>query len=89
MDIKATFLYSVQSSLIRPMSVVGEMHANEEGDLQPIDGILVYFVQGGETLWSLAKRYLTTVETILRFNPQFAERTLQSGDRVMLLRPSA
>lgn len=89
LDIKATFLYSVQSSLIRPMSVVGEMHANEEGDLQPIDGILVYFVQGGETLWSLAKRYLTTVETILRFNPQFAERTLQSGDRVMLLRPSA
>jgi membrane-bound lytic murein transglycosylase D len=43
---------------------------------------LVHRVQRGETLWSIARTYQTTVETLRGANPFLLSRGLQAGDRL-------
>jgi LysM repeat protein len=40
----------------------------------------VHRVQPGETLWSIAQTYKTTVETLRVANPFLLSRGLQAGD---------
>src|SRR5579862_8940081 len=46
-----------------------------------------YHVRAGETLWSIAKAYQTTVETIKAGNKFLFSRPLQAGDTLIILRP--
>jgi membrane-bound lytic murein transglycosylase D len=46
-----------------------------------------YHVRAGETLWSIAKAYQTTVETIEAGNKFLFSRPLQAGDTLVILRP--
>lgn len=48
---------------------------------------LTHAVQPGETLWSLARAYRTTVEALRRANPFLAGRPLKVGDLVRILPP--
>ena len=41
---------------------------------------MVHRVQAGETLWSIAKTYSTTVEALRLGNPFLTSRGLQAGD---------
>jgi LysM repeat protein len=41
---------------------------------------VVHRVQRGETLWSIARAYRTTVETLRGANPFLLNRGLQAGD---------
>jgi membrane-bound lytic murein transglycosylase D len=43
---------------------------------------VVHRVQRGETLWSIARTYQTTVETLRGANPFLRNRGLQAGDRL-------
>ena len=45
-------------------------------------------VQSGETLWSLARAYRTTVEALRRANPFLANRPLRIGDQLRILPPA-
>lgn len=50
---------------------------------QPLPtGVTLYFVQPGDTLWSVAKRFRTTPEALTLFNPELAELT---GNEKILL----
>jgi membrane-bound lytic murein transglycosylase D len=51
---------------------------------------VVHNVQRGETLWSIATAYQTTVDALRRANSFLASRGLQAGDRLIvpILRPS-
>ena len=61
-----------------------------ENDLPKDSAISIYFAKGGDTLWSLAKRYLTPIETLRKFNPQLGEKDaggrLSAGERAILYR---
>ena len=49
-------------------------------------GIYVYFVQPGDNLWLVAKRYNTTIESIVRYNNIPAEGGLETGSKIMLFK---
>jgi LysM repeat protein len=48
-------------------------------------GPAVHHVQPGETLWSIARSYQTTVEALRRANQFLLNRQVQTGDQLMIL----
>lgn len=58
----------------------------EEGELPPRQqsGIFVYFTKPGDNLWSIAKRYNTTIENILKFNALPEDGELEIGSRIVV-----
>jgi len=47
-------------------------------------GIYIYFVQPGDSLWSVAKKYNTTIDNILKFNHIEEPRILHTGDKLLI-----
>ncbi len=47
-------------------------------------GIFVYFVQPGDSLWSIAKKYNTTIATILKYNEIDESQVLTPGDKLLI-----
>lgn len=61
---------------------IEEIEAEGEAD----SGIYIYFVQPGDNLWSVAKRYNTTINTILRYNEIADEGVLEAGSKIMIFK---
>lgn len=49
-------------------------------------GIYIYFVQPGDSLWSVAKRYNTTINSILRYNDIEDQDALAVGSKLMIFK---
>ena len=49
-------------------------------------GIVIYFVQSGDSLWEIAKKYRTTVDNILRANPNLEENgnLINIGQQILI-----
>lgn len=47
-------------------------------------GIYVYFVQPGDSLWSIAKKYNTTIDTILKYNDIAESQVLTPGEKLLI-----
>lgn len=54
-------------------------------ELETRPGIIGYFVKEGDELWDLAKRYNTTVESILEVN-QLEKSQVKTGDRILIFK---
>lgn len=54
-------------------------------ELEARPGIIGYFVKEGDELWDLAKRYNTTVESILEVN-QLEKSQVKTGDRILIFK---
>ncbi len=54
-------------------------------NLQKLPGIVGYIVQPGDTLWKIAKKFHTTVDTIMTTNG-LTESTIKPGDRLILVK---
>ena len=63
--------------------VVLEPISMEEIEKRP--SIIGYIVKKGDNLWSLAKRYATTVKAIEEVN-HVTEETLKEGDRLLIFK---
>lgn len=66
-------------------TAVEEIEWNEDAPMPPLPNMIIYFVQPGDTLWNIAKRYRTTVENILEHN-NVDSGNLQIGQRLFILR---
>jgi membrane-bound lytic murein transglycosylase D len=66
---------------------VNHSAARTDPPAAPVTAPLTHSVQPGETLWSLARAYRTSVEALRRANPFLAGRSLQVGDQVRILPP--
>ena len=55
----------------------------EEIEKRP--SIVGYTVKAGDDLWSLAKRYSTSVQAICEVN-ETSEETIQAGDRLLIFK---
>ncbi len=47
-------------------------------------GIVIYFIQSGDTMWNIAKRYCVSVEDILQYNHLSAEDKLSIGEKLII-----
>jgi peptidoglycan endopeptidase LytF len=54
------------------------------GPPRPCPGGRIYVIQAGDTLYSLAQRFNTTVEAIMRANPGIDPDNLQIGQRICI-----
>ena len=53
-----------------------------DGECPP--SYVVYVIQAGDTLWKIARRYRTTVEELLRVNPNIDPNNLQIGQKICI-----
>jgi LysM repeat protein len=58
----------------------------QEAEDQKADdsGIYIYFIQPGDTLWNVAKKYNTTVASIVKFNNLDSEEALEPGNKLVI-----
>lgn len=47
-------------------------------------GIVIYFVQPGDTIWSIAKHYCVSIDDILKFNEISDKNKISSGERLLI-----
>ena len=67
--------------------IISEIDIDETADIQKIKdrpGIVIYFVQKGDTLWEIAKHYKTTIEDITSINELGEAKELISGEQLII-----
>ena len=55
-----------------------------EGVADERTGIFIYFVQPGDTLWSVAKKYNATIDTLLKYNDIENQDMLEPGSKMII-----
>ena len=53
--------------------------------LQALPGIAGYIVQEGDSLWDIAKKFHTTIDTIIATNG-LTDKSVKPGDRLILVK---
>ena len=56
----------------------------EQQEQQDKKGIVIYFVQKGDNLWEVSKRYAVPQEEILKFNNMTEDDKLETGSRLFI-----
>ncbi len=84
-DISVKFMMDVQIKAYTQseFSVVSDVMENEERR-QNKKGITIYFTDGTESVWDIAKRYATTPDTVKKFNPELME-PVSAGQKVLIM----
>jgi LysM repeat protein len=67
--------------------VAREAGSNASPVMEARTNTVVHHVKAGETLWSIARAYQTTVEAIQSANRYLFSRPLQVGDTLTILPP--
>ena len=57
----------------------------DEKPIRPLPSVIIYFVQPGDTLWNIAKRFHTSVEKITEDN-NLASDVLKPGQKLMIFK---
>ena len=58
---------------------------SDEGAIEPANaGVVLYFVQPGDSYWTIAKSLHTTIDRMRKYNPSMGEDA-KSGERLLLL----
>ncbi len=65
---------------------VSNMQDAAKSGARKTSSITVYFCQPGDTLWTIAKRYRTTMDTLKRINNLDGDSDLSSGTQLMIMR---
>lgn len=84
-EIEIRCILSLNANIIRKRKIelVNEVVTEplENGDK---NGIVIYFVQKGDNLWEIAKRYAVPQSEILRFNNMEESDKLEIGNRLFI-----
>ena len=84
-EIEIRCILSLNANIIRKRKIelVNEVVTEplENGDK---NGIVIYFVQKGDNLWEIAKRYAVPQSEILRFNNMEKSDKLEIGNRLFI-----
>ncbi len=67
------------------LSIIEEIQVDEDCPKRKLPSALIYFPEEGETLWSIAKRYMATPEDIMK-NNAISEETLHKGQKICIFR---
>lgn len=65
------------------ISVISGCEVDEEAASETRHGMIIYFVQNGDTVWDIAKRYKTDCEKIIALNKLDAARLL-AGQKILI-----
>ncbi len=84
-DISVKFMMDVQIKAFAQNSfrLVSDVEETEE-EAPHKKGITIYFADGDETLWDIAKRYSTTLDNVKKFNPDL-EDSIKQGQKILII----
>lgn len=84
-DLSVKFMMDVNIKAyeIGSFSLVEDIEQLEE-PLPIRRGITIYFTDGGESVWDIAKRYSTTQEIVEKFNPDISE-CAEQGQKILIM----
>ncbi len=77
--VRAGVMESIEKEILLDIE---EMEQEQEEQ----SGIYIYFVQPGDSLWSVAKRYNTTINSILRYNDIADQEALEVGSKILIFK---
>ena len=86
-EVKAVLAFDVFLRKQIPIEMITDvrMRPADEEAMADRPGIVGHIVQEGEDMWSLAKKYMTTVEGIMEVNGLDSENVRQ-GDKLLILK---
>ena len=86
-EVKAVLAVDVFLRKQIPIEMITDvrMRPADEETMADRPGIVGHIVQEGEDMWSLAKKYMTTVEGIMEVNGLDSENVRQ-GDKLLILK---
>lgn len=86
-EVRAAIRLDILIPEVRRLSVIRSAATApyDENKLREMPGLIGYVVQGGDTLWKIAKSFYTTVESIRMTNPELSEEP-EPGDRIVLVK---
>ena len=84
-EIKAVLAFDIFLRKEIPMEVITEVSLEEADrkELAKKPGIVGYIVKSGDDLWSLAKQYMTTEESICQIN-HLENGKMKPGDKLII-----
>ena len=71
------------SQIIEKDVIISAEEVEEAAGKEP--GIYIYYVKPDDTLWSIAKKYNTTISNILKYNPMDNE-AVSPGTRLLIFK---
>ena len=77
-------ILSLSANIInkRKINVIESVETDDSKEIK--NGIVIYFVQNGDTLWNIAKHYGVPYEEILEFNKLEDEGKIYPGQRLFI-----
>lgn len=84
-DISVKFMLDVQIRAFSQtkMRLVSELDMTDES-ASTRQGITIYFADGGESTWDIAKRFATTLDTVKKFNPEIGDMA-EPGQKILIM----
>jgi len=84
-EVELRFIISLNARAVKATQteIIEEIHWLECAKIDPRPSIVIYFVQKGDTLWDIAKRYKTTPAAIIEANALEGD-TLSVGQQLMI-----
>ncbi|MFR8103867.1 MAG: LysM peptidoglycan-binding domain-containing protein [Clostridia bacterium] len=84
-DVKIDLNFVVNSSRVVGINVIDELSLEESRALNTYS-IIIYFVKPGDTLWSIAKRFRSTVDSIAKVNDIEDPNVIYAGQQLFIPR---
>lgn len=84
-DISVKFMMDVEIRAFtqRRMRMVSGLAETDES-AGARQGITIYFADGGESTWDIAKRFASTLETVKKFNPEIGDMA-EPGQKILIM----
>ncbi len=84
-EIELRCILALNANIIRKRKIelINDV-VTEEPEQKEKKGIVIYFVQRGDDLWEVAKRYAVPRDEILKFNNMSEEDKLEAGERLFI-----
>lgn len=85
-ELRATIAMEAVVTRQETAEVVRDIAMGEEGNEPPMAGAVIYVVQAGDSLWSIAKRYRTTIDDILAVNEIEEPELIYPGQKLLIIK---
>ena len=81
--VKAVVYFYAKCSDVFDKEYVKDIEQNDE-TVEKKSSITIYTIQKGDTLWNLAKKYKTTIDTLVKLNDIEDPDSIYAGDKIMI-----
>ncbi len=81
--VKAVVYFYAKCSDVFDKEYVKDIEQNDD-TVEKKASITIYTIQKGDTLWNLAKKYKTTIDTLVKLNDIEDPDSIYAGDKIMI-----